>query len=266
MNSITFVGEHPRTHEIRWHRHETWEMIYCTSGQGILRFQDGRAMEYRAGEVVMIPPECVHTNFGEEGTAWIHLNLAEPTCANPDLFKLQDENSSLLQALSQARLYFTSDNDKKELILSALGDLISSYVIAFYSRSEYPETVVMIREGIHRNFTNPDFELDALIRSLPFHYDYLRKVFKKEIGLSPLEYLTSLRMKKAEHLLGSARSSNHAISEIAQQCGYENALYFSRVFRKYYGCSPTQYLKMHRDSNRGDPERAEAPSEEYLVR
>ena len=44
------------------------------------------------------------------------------------------------------------------------------------------------------------FALDEQIRAMPFHYDYLRKLFKKEMGMTPLEYLTRMRMKKAESL------------------------------------------------------------------
>lgn len=38
MNTILFVGEHPKTFDVRWHTHEHWELIYCTSGQGAFRF------------------------------------------------------------------------------------------------------------------------------------------------------------------------------------------------------------------------------------
>ena len=63
------------------------------------------------------------------------------------------------------------------------------------------------------------------------------------MGVTPLEYLTGLRMKKAEIMLTSQWTRDYAVGEIAELCGYENALYFSRVFRKHFGCSPSQYGK-----------------------
>lgn len=262
MNSIIFVGEHPKTFDVRWHTHETWELIYCTSGQGAFRFRDGRIIPYHAGEIVAIPPNEIHANSSEEGFTNIHLNLSEPAYAYSEAFKFQDENTSLLNAFKEARLYYVSDYNKKELVLNALGELIASYVIAFRSNAEFPETVEKIRCAILQNYTDPNFELDGFIRSLPFHYDYLRKVFKKELGLSPLEYMTSLRMKNAERLLSTVWTNGYAISEIAQMCGYENALYFSRVFRKYYGCSPTQFLKKQHEVHLTDPGRKELSPEE----
>ena len=115
----------------------------------------------------------------------------------------------------------------------------------------------MIRNSILQNYTNPEYALDEYIRSLPFHYDYLRKIFKKELGMSPLEYMTSLRMKNAERLLSTMWTSGYAIAEIAQMCGFDNALYFSRVFKKYFGCSPSQFVKTQREIYSVDPGRKE---------
>ena len=257
MNTITFVGEHPKTFDVRWHTHETWELIYCTSGEGAFRFQDGITIAYRSGEVVAIPPKVVHANSSEDGFTNIHLNLLEPSFANAEAFKVQDEDDSILRAFIEARAYYTSDKTKKELILASLGDLISSYMVVYLSNSEFSEPVVQIRDSILKNYVNSDYALDEFIGSLPFHYDYLRRLFKKEMGMSPLEYLTKLRMKNAEWLLSTAWVNGCAISEISRMCGFSNALYFSRVFRKYYGCSPTQFVKQQREKHSVDPGRTE---------
>lgn len=257
MNSIIFVGEHPKTFDVKWHTHETWELVYCTSGEGAFRFQDGNVISYHTGEIVAIPPKVVHANSSEEGFTNIHLNIADPSFPYVKAIKIRDENGSMLKAVIEARNYYVSDKNKRELVLASLGDLIVSYMIAFLSHSEYSEPVEQIRNNILQNYSNVDYALDEYIRTLPFHYDYLRKVFKKEIGMSPLEYMTSLRMKNAEQLLSTMWTRGCAIAEIAQMCGYENALYFSRVFKKYYGCSPRQFLKMQREIHAVDPGRKE---------
>ena len=41
MNTILFVGEHPKTHDVRLHTHDHWEFVYCTSGEGTFRFENG---------------------------------------------------------------------------------------------------------------------------------------------------------------------------------------------------------------------------------
>ncbi len=257
MSTVIFVGEHPKTFDVRWHTHETWELIYCTSGQGAFRFQEGTVIPYHAGELVAIPPKVVHANSSEEGFTNIHLNLQDPSFSDTQAFKVQDENQNLYHTFVAARALYASDKVKKELVLSSLGELINSYVIMFSSSTEFSESVELIRQNIIQNYTNADYALDEYIASLPFHYDYLRRIFKKEIGMSPLEYMTSLRMKNAERLLTTHWMNGCAISEIARMCGYTNALYFSRVFKKYYGCSPTQFLQNKQKKHLVDPGRKE---------
>ena len=56
----------------------------------------------------------------------------------------------------------------------------------------------------------------------------------------PAQYILSLRMVNAQSLL---ENTDYKIGEIAEIVGYDNQLYFSRVFRKEYGVSPAQYRK-----------------------
>lgn len=56
MNDILFVGEHSRTFEVQWHSHEHWELVYCTGGVGVFQLESGAQIDYKAGEVVAIPP------------------------------------------------------------------------------------------------------------------------------------------------------------------------------------------------------------------
>jgi AraC-like DNA-binding protein len=63
------------------------------------------------------------------------------------------------------------------------------------------------------------------------------------MGITPLEYMTSLRMKKAESLLSTMWTREYSVAEVARMCGFEDALYFSRVFKKTYGCSPSNFAK-----------------------
>ncbi len=243
MNTILFVGEHAHAFDVPRHAHDYWELVYCTDGQGAFRFENGTVIHYRAGEAVAIPPGEIHANTSEGGFANIHLTMDEPSFPYHSAFRVSDTDGFLKSAFLQAKHYYLSDIKKRELLLSALGELISSYMIVYRSNSEYSEPVEQIRSMIMRNYAQSDFMLDEAIRALPFNYDYLRKLFKKELGSTPLEYMTNLRMKKAETMLTAMWTKDYSVTEIAQLCGFDDALYFSRVFKKHYGCSPSIFAK-----------------------
>ena len=80
-----------------------------------------------------------------------------------------------------------------------------------------------------------------------FHYtrNHLFALFKKEYGISPQEYLLNYRIEKAKQLL-SNKQHNLIIKEIADSVGFDDPLYFSRIFRKRVGVSPTEYKKTHK--------------------
>lgn len=258
MNTILFVGEHPKTYDVRWHTHDHWELVYCTSGQGSFRFENGTIMTYEAGEVVVIPPKEVHTNSSGEGFTNIHITMSDPSFPYKSTFRItDDEEGNVKMAFQQAKYYYMGDIKNAELVLAALGDLIVSYMIVCRSNAEFSEPVEKIRASIRRNYSRPDYALDEVMHSMPFHYDYLRKLFKKEVGVSPLEYMTALRMKSAETLLTAMWTNEYSVTEIAQMCGFEDALYFSRVFKKYYGCSPSNFSRKRKKIHQKDPGRTE---------
>ena len=67
--------------------------------------------------------------------------------------------------------------------------------------------------------------------------------FKKITKFTPMQYVISLRIESAMNLL---ENTDYSISQVAEAVGYDNALYFSRIFRKYTGMSPSDYKKRNK--------------------
>jgi YesN/AraC family two-component response regulator len=67
-------------------------------------------------------------------------------------------------------------------------------------------------------------------------------MFLKETGLSPTEYMNNLRIEKAKKLL-TDNSQESSISDIAEQCGIKDPFYFSRIFKKFTGDTPSEYRR-----------------------
>jgi len=88
-----------------------------------------------------------------------------------------------------------------------------------------------------------DITLNMLASHVNLSANYLGALFKKETGFSPIEYLIQYRISKAKELIAS---TDHRTYEIAEQIGISDYSYFSRIFRKLVGKSPSEYRRMHR--------------------
>lgn len=157
---------------------------------------------------------------------------------------IPDARGEIAKIAEQAQFYAKSQLSKKELILSSLGGLLAGFATAFAEDVEYSPVTRTVRAEILNNLSNVTFSLEATIKKLPLNYDYVRKLFQKEVGVTPREFLTRERMQLAECLIKSGISnqySGYTVSQIAEACGFSEPLYFSRVFKKYYGVSPTEY-------------------------
>lgn len=244
MNEIQFVGEHTTTFEVREHQHDIWELVYCTDGDGCFTFEDGTFIPYHQGDAVVIPPSIRHSNETLRGFSNIHVWMTNPVFHNNEPFCVSDGPEKYLQiAFQQAKYHYLSDISSCEMVMSALAELIVNYISVYRSNAEYSEPVKQIRSQIMLHYSECDFALDDYMRTLPFHYDYLRKLYKKEVGITPLQYMTQLRMKRACVMLTMQGSEDYSISEIAQLCGFDDALYFSRIFKKTYGLSPSAFAQ-----------------------
>ena len=91
-----------------------------------------------------------------------------------------------------------------------------------------------------RNHYNEDISLTQLAEKLYMNPAYLSELFKETTGMGFVAYVTSVRMEKACEFL---RHRDLKIHQIASLVGYEDERYFSTVFRKYHGLTPSEYRK-----------------------
>ena len=242
MNGILYVGKHTLTYNVQKHEHTTWELIYCTEGNGIFSFADG-PLAYSAGDVVIIPPSIPHTNNSETGFTNIHVNLSDTTLTTKKPVLIHDDsNEFLLHAFTAAYYHFNSTSPYRSALLSAYGNLLACYMMAYQQTPSHSRVVEEIENHIIHHYPDCQYELDTYLRSFPFSYDYLRKLFKKELGVTPHKYLMDLRLQAAADRLSSIPDDNN-ITEISRLCGFKEPLYFSRMFKKKYGVAPSFYFE-----------------------
>lgn len=91
---------------------------------------------------------------------------------------------------------------------------------------------------IHKNLFNPELSLGVVANNIFINDSYLSRVFKKEMGVSLIEYITKKRIEESILLLNT---TDMKVYEIAEKIGFRDPHYFSICFKKYVGITIKQY-------------------------
>jgi two-component system response regulator YesN len=102
-----------------------------------------------------------------------------------------------------------------------------------------PDVMLQIKQYI-REHSNEDISLEMISETVRLSPFYVSKMFKEQFGTNYIDFLTDCRMEKAKDLLADPDKS---LKEITYDIGYNDPNYFSRVFKKMTGLSPTDYRK-----------------------
>jgi two-component system response regulator YesN len=143
---------------------------------------------------------------------------------------------------------FTSRKDYLQEIMNTSGiDALKSWYMNKFraaaggvstgSKDRTHHVIKKALEYIDNNF-HKDISLDELAGELGISSYYFSKLFKEEKGEGFVEYLTGRRVEEAKRLLADPE---HSIKEVGIACGYSDPNYFSRIFKKQTGVTPTEY-------------------------
>lgn len=136
-------------------------------------------------------------------------------------------------------------------VRQVLGEYVEKCCDQFLSINEKQgdRIVYNVKELIEKNLDNEEFGLEMASAKLFFSQNYVRQIFKQITGESFTEYLIRRRMETAKALLGRPVCR---ICDVAARTGYSNQRYFASCFKKYYGCTPTQYRSSLTENEGGE--------------
>lgn len=137
--------------------------------------------------------------------------------------------------------------------LGVLCDAYARYILLNVDRSQRNTSAAISRIilRMEKEFGSSDLSIGRLLDESGYTRDYIRSEFEAVIGMTPKKYLNSVRMKKAKALIELC-ADEMTISEIAERCGVIDPTIFSRVFKKHFGISPSQYRESLRKENAAD--------------
>lgn len=252
--ALTQIGYYPKAigHYVeRLHGRDEYVYLLCTEGSGYVEFNH-HIYHMTKNSLISIPINTSHRYYSDDkdpwSIIWMHFKC------NTELFNTYHSHTSLFQTnLSQDRIesiheYFqqtfdiaSHDIDDSSTIL--LSNYLQLILCMSYLRpnklkvSDSNDSINKCINYIENNYSKI-ISLELLGEISNLSTSYLSALFKRTMGISPIEYLIQYRIEKACYLL---RTSNLKVYEIAIDVGYENPLYFSKLFKQHTGLSPKQY-------------------------
>jgi AraC family transcriptional regulator len=109
---------------------------------------------------------------------------------------------------------------------------------------EIPRWLTQAKEYVHTHFAE-SFTLDDLARTIGVHPVYLARVFREKFGCTIGEYVRKLRLEFASRQISA---SDFPLSEIAAAAGFSDQSHLTKIFKTYYGVTPSEYRKLFRSS------------------
>ena len=230
--------------------HDCARMIITLTGFARFMIND-RSYELKTGNVLHVGPGNVlskkrlsETNYSYLLIHYRILNKVQeesPFYINNYLMEIENRKKILQCALELADNFNSNNLYKKLKGKSLFLSLIVELIHTIKNNSQQHPTVNLekIKSYIQQHYAEA-ISITDIANNFGIKRRYLTSVFQRYIGISPIEYLTACRIHKAQELLSFTEKQ---ILEISNSVGYADNLYFSRVFKKKTGMSPTEYRK-----------------------
>ena len=210
-----------------------WLLHFVVSGKGFFRIEN-REYTLRAGEIFVIPPYTEAYYEADAESPWEYIwigfvtNTALPAQLN-DVMTLQ-KAGHIFKSMKAAQ---DMSSGKTEFLCAKLWELFSAILENNETNLDYIETSLNI---IHAEYML-GITVQELADRLNLERTYFSHIFKKSVGVSPKKYLLNYRMKRAADLI---LNYGQSISTTALSVGYNDIYVFSKMFKQFYGVSPTQ--------------------------
>ena len=225
-----------------------WILHFTISGKGTLVNQNGKHT-VRENEMFVIRPleKVSYTADIDDPWHYIWIGFTSDIPLPPIL-----ENSDVISAPYLKDLftaaYYTEHFENIDthgayeyylcgIIYQIFGMLIQNTKKDITVTDNYIKPAITLME---LSYLDPYLNVEELATRLHISKDHFGRIFKSEIGVSPKKYLNDIRMKKAVEFLVK---KDNSVTQTAKSVGFPDVFAFSRAFKHYYGCSPSEYVK-----------------------
>ena len=247
------------------HAHSYTELFYIVGGDGQFQINDS-LFPVHAHQLVVVNPNIIHTEVSYEahpleyivlGIEGLELTIPGSGEARYCIYSFP-ANNDVLTCMQRVLQEMQERKPEHQTVCLAYMDLIMVQLLrhASVSVSQAPSRFpanpqcAAVRQYIDQHYKE-SITLDLLAEKARINKYYMAHAFKREYGVSPINYLISCRIREGKRLLSETDLS---LSQIAAVLGFSSSSYFSQSFRSAEGMSPTEYRKATQTPGRQYPD------------
>ena len=235
--------DHSYGPEVRQH----YLLMYCVDGTAVCK-KDDDEISFGAHDLyVMFPNEKIHyvTPTGSYWTSWwvgvygsLTDTLMEMLGVTKDNPFIHIRDNYTMECLMK-EIYDTSlnsDASSKMKCISLLYELFS--FLMKDAGSTYKSDIISDAQNLIEHNLSGQISVADLAEKLGINPSYLTRIFKQKHSKSPKDYILDHKIKRAKELL---KNTDVSVTDIARSVGFDDPLYFSRLFKKRTTLTPTEY-------------------------
>lgn len=243
--------------------HEAIEIKYFYEGKSTLLVGE-KTVQAEAGDIIIINPYEIHAtiDYGKEkkgkyclimigldffdGLIGADINLRHMVFGKRAMFKTHIKANRRMQEI-MARIMAEKDEERPASKLALIGLIAELFALLLrdgIDEGEISSNVDMVRyypiiepaiRMIRDEYASKSFTVDILASACNISKYHFCRIFKAATGQSAINYLNSYRLKIANNML---KSTNKSVNEIALLCGFEDASYFCKLYKREFGITP----------------------------
>ena len=253
---ITDIGYYPKAehhHRIREKGVGQYVLIYCVDGSGFY-VVDGKRHEVKKNQYFILPIGKPHEYGSTEGhfwtVYWLHFcgkaahvfaeGAATPQTINVTMQSRISERINIFDEILTT-LHFGDSIEDLRYASSLLAHFLASMrYLGQFRRAKASAEKDIVEQAIHYMRENIEnrITMAEVLRYVGYSQSHFSTVFKKKTGMSPLSYFNRL---KVEHACKLLKTTDLKVNMICYKVGIEDPLYFSRLFSKVMGMSPSEF-------------------------
>ncbi|WP_084103357.1 AraC family transcriptional regulator [Demequina sp. NBRC 110056] len=249
---VTDIGHFPRAHRHGYARDRPIDqavVLLCTQGRGTVQTSAG-SFAVTPGHAAVLPAGHPHAYAADDDEPWtlwwMHvvgrdldeflaaadLTIRSPVRAVRDIVHCAALVSEILRAVER------EVTDAAQLAASGAAWHVMALLASGHSPRDRRSAAIDAAAETIRLAPEQRLDIDALAARCHLSRSHFTALFRRQLGSSPLQFQTQLRMSRARELLDTTELP---IARIAEAVGYGDAYYFSRQFRRVQGTTPTLY-------------------------